>query len=554
MRYFVALAALFALMYIAPLGMRPLIIPDETRYAEIPREMLARGDMVVPRLCGVRYFEKPPMGYWLTAASISLFGENRFAVRFPSAAATAVSALLIATLVRAATGAANPALWAAFIFITMPFVFALGVTNVLDAPFAAAVTATLVFAFRGVGEQQARRRFAWLAAAGAAAGAAFLIKGFLAFVLPALVVVPYLAIQRRWREMLTLPWVPLAVAAIVVFPWAMAIHAREPDYWRYFVMEEHIQRFLDPKKGQHPEPFWFLVPHLVAGPLAWTFLAPAIGRRFGAEWAERRPLVLFCICWLAAPFLFFSASSGKLPTYILPCFAPVAVLLGLGAARLPDQTGNRLRRAGCAVSAVVAGAALTALAAGPFLPSRLRIYGPGEGAAAAVIAIALAAWLAVSLVAAFAAGDRRGALLAGIAPAPMMVALHFALPARSIDGRAPERVLDESSPLVTSGTMFFTDSYMAPAICWQYKTEKVFITGSGELAYGLSYPEHRHHAVTQEGVAATLANPDRKRDAAAVFPIERAARISPPLPMPDEARTANGVAFYLYRTPGKARE
>lgn len=95
-----ALIGFYILLYIVPLGVRPVIIPDEARYAEIPREMLASGDWVVPRLDGIRYFEKPVLGYWLGAGAIALFGENAFAMRFPSALATGFSALLLFILVR----------------------------------------------------------------------------------------------------------------------------------------------------------------------------------------------------------------------------------------------------------------------------------------------------------------------------------------------------------------------------------------------------------------------------------------------------------------------
>ena len=88
----IAVVALFLLIYILPLGVRPMVIPDETRYAEVPREMLASGDWVVPHLNGLRFFHKPPLGYWLNATSMMLFGENAFAVRLPSAMSVGISA------------------------------------------------------------------------------------------------------------------------------------------------------------------------------------------------------------------------------------------------------------------------------------------------------------------------------------------------------------------------------------------------------------------------------------------------------------------------------
>jgi 4-amino-4-deoxy-L-arabinose transferase len=82
-----ALLLFFLLAYLLPLGARDLVLPDETRYAEIPREMIAGGDWIVPRLNGLRYFEKPVLGDWVHAAGQLVFGENNFAVRLPSAPA-----------------------------------------------------------------------------------------------------------------------------------------------------------------------------------------------------------------------------------------------------------------------------------------------------------------------------------------------------------------------------------------------------------------------------------------------------------------------------------
>ena len=92
------LLVLIVLAYLAPLGVRELFSPDETRYGEIGREMRVLNDWVVPHLNGVHYFEKPVMGYWFFAAAQELFGENAFAVRFPCMLMTLLSAAALFSL------------------------------------------------------------------------------------------------------------------------------------------------------------------------------------------------------------------------------------------------------------------------------------------------------------------------------------------------------------------------------------------------------------------------------------------------------------------------
>ena len=140
-----AVIGLFLIIYLLPLGVRPLIIPDETRYGEIPREMIASGDWVVPRLNGLRYFEKPVMGYWLNAVSMTIFGENAFAVRFPSALAAGLSALMLFFLVRKYGQGETNGLYTAGIFLTCLLVAGLGTVSVLDNVLAMFLTGTTFF-------------------------------------------------------------------------------------------------------------------------------------------------------------------------------------------------------------------------------------------------------------------------------------------------------------------------------------------------------------------------------------------------------------------------
>ena len=90
-----ALLCALALLWFCNLGVRHLVKPDEGRYAEIPREMLELGDWINPHLAYVDYFEKPPLGHWLNAVSLAVFGENAFAVRLPAALATGLAALIV---------------------------------------------------------------------------------------------------------------------------------------------------------------------------------------------------------------------------------------------------------------------------------------------------------------------------------------------------------------------------------------------------------------------------------------------------------------------------
>ena len=134
---------IFIVLYLLLLGIRPLIMPDEARYVEIPREMLADQDFVTPRLNGLRYFEKPIMGYWLIAGALRVFGENNFAARLVPALSTGLAAVIVMLLAAKMTGRRETGWYAAGGFLLMPLVFFVGTTCTLDAIFSLFVTATV---------------------------------------------------------------------------------------------------------------------------------------------------------------------------------------------------------------------------------------------------------------------------------------------------------------------------------------------------------------------------------------------------------------------------
>ncbi|HID70163.1 MAG TPA: phospholipid carrier-dependent glycosyltransferase [Desulfobacterales bacterium] len=193
------LLGIFVLLYLLPLGARPLFIPDETRYAEVPREMIVSGDWVVPHINGLRYFEKPVLGYWISAVSIMVFGENDFAVRLPSAMACGFVALLIMLVCRSSCemDSSAPAL-ATLVYLTSFGVVVMGGIAVLDNVLTLFVTACLITFFLATRQQpKSNKEHLFLFLAGLFAGAAFLTKGFIAFAVPVLTAAPYLVWQKK---------------------------------------------------------------------------------------------------------------------------------------------------------------------------------------------------------------------------------------------------------------------------------------------------------------------------------------------------------------------
>ncbi len=255
--YALILTLAYLLIYILPLGVRPVMIPDETRYAEIPREMIVADNWVSPHLNGLRYFEKPVLGYWVTAISMQVFGDNAFAMRLPSALSAGLSALALFMLLSSFTQRRTTALNAAMIYLSMLGVFLIGTLNILDSVFSFLLTAAFVTFYYSHRETDSKKRLVYLVLLGVFCGAAFLAKGFLAFVLLGAVIGPYVIWQGRWQELFTRGWITLLSAIVVIAPWAILVHLQEPDYWHYFFWEEHVKRFAS-EEAQHGEPILVL--------------------------------------------------------------------------------------------------------------------------------------------------------------------------------------------------------------------------------------------------------------------------------------------------------
>lgn len=304
---------------------RALWDPGEGRYGEIAREMVATGDWLVPHLNFVRYFEKPPLGYWLNAASIKVFGATEFAVRLPTLLAAVACVIGAYWFAKRLSGPRVAALSAAVLATCAGFAAYAQIPE-LDMLLTALFCWGLWCFYAGFELKLSPRLNLHLSYALFSLGC--LVKGPVSFVLGGAVIFWYLTLTRqwsRWRE-LYLP-TGAALCALVTLPWFIAICAREPQFFDFFIIREHVQRFAS-KVHHRTGGWWYFLPVLAGGMFPWICALPAaLKERFSSVRAQgfsRARADIFLFLWVFLIFAFFSVSSSKRPPYILLVFPPLA--------------------------------------------------------------------------------------------------------------------------------------------------------------------------------------------------------------------------------------
>ncbi|WP_298273571.1 glycosyltransferase family 39 protein [Geobacter sp.] len=330
------LCAVFGFAFLQILHRIPLLEPDEGRYAEIPREMLESGDFVTPYLNYVKYFEKPPLLYWLNALSFKIFGLNEFAARLPTALFALLGILLTYHVGRTLYGR-RAGLFSALVLGTATGYLVLGRFNVIDMTLSICMSATLGF-FLLATRPDEKRATLYYYLFYLSAALTVLAKGLIGIVLPGGVIFLYMLLTRRWRllrEMRLATGIPLFL--LVAAPWFVLVSLRNPEFARFFFIHEHFERFLT-KVHHRYQPFWFFIPVLIGGMFPWSFFLPTAAKRL---WREREQARddgrLYLFLWGAVIFVFFSLSDSKLIPYIFPIFPALAILIGEMFSSLCDE-------------------------------------------------------------------------------------------------------------------------------------------------------------------------------------------------------------------------
>jgi 4-amino-4-deoxy-L-arabinose transferase-like glycosyltransferase len=484
-RYTLVLLGLaFLAIWFGNLDTRKLTHPDEGRYAEIAREMSVTGDWITPRLNGIKYFEKPPLQYWATAAAYRVFGEHHWTARLWPAVTGLGVVLIVFFAGRRLFGPAAAGYSGLVLAGSLGHVSASHM-NTLDMGLTFFMTATLLaFLMAQHAAASAGERRIWHLVAWACAALAVLSKGLIGIVIPAAALAAYVVVQRDFGLLSRMQWASgIAVFLVISVPWFALVQHANPEFAKFFFIHEHIERFLTGFR-RHVEPWWYFFPVLAVGMLPWLTLLPQAAIR---GWRRHEPgrafqPARFLLIWAVFIFAFFSATSSKLPSYVLPILPALALLVGLAVA----GTGTRQLR-WHALAVLVTGFAVVMLATYAGLMGGNR---PSAALLEAYVPWIVAAGLAFAIGGGCAIyschlGNRTAAVLsltfAGLLAAQLIVTGHDTFAA----ARSGYQIARDTRPYLTEEMPFYSVGTYDQTLPFYLKRTVTLVAFKGELAYGL---------------------------------------------------------------------
>jgi 4-amino-4-deoxy-L-arabinose transferase-like glycosyltransferase len=327
----ILLALLLIALYFFDLGERPFATPDEGRYVEIPREMVATGNWVTPRLNGVKYFEKPPLFYWLQATVQKYVGLNEVTMR--------LCTVLFALLGLGATYlfcrrylTRQTSLNATLILGSSVLYFSLSRLIILDMPVSILNTLGMFAFYRGFHASSLVARRLWFYAFALSCALGVLVKGIMCLALMGPVIVAWLTLMGGWAHLR--PFYPLSTMLVfvaVAAPWHVMAALENPEFLHKYFVVEHLLRYTTTVHMRY-QPFWYFVPVILLGMLPWQGLLFTTLAKARQSFKASR-LHSFLWLWAAWVLLFFSFSNSKLIPYILPLFPPLSILMALAFER-----------------------------------------------------------------------------------------------------------------------------------------------------------------------------------------------------------------------------
>lgn len=322
---FFILLLIMTLCYFVTLNSYPLLSPDETRYSEIARELLAQGQYITPTLNNMIFFDKPILYYWLSIIAFKLFGIHPFATRFfPTVFAiiTLIATYFFTYHIRNK----HTALLAFVILGTAPLFWGGAHYSNMDMEVAALITLSLYSFYIGINNKKS----GFIYASYLLAGLAFLTKGLIGIVFPMMIIGLWIMIGNQWQLLKKMKiFSGLALFFLVVSPWFYMVQKQNAGFFHFFFVVQQTQRYLTNHfNSQHH--FWFYPAVILVGIIPWTYWTiQAFIQMIQVGIRQRKGLESYLLCWFFSVLIFFSIPTSKLIGYILPLFAPLAIIIAL---------------------------------------------------------------------------------------------------------------------------------------------------------------------------------------------------------------------------------
>jgi len=513
LRDILTLILVFSILYGLFLGSRPLMAPDEGRYAEIPREMVLNGNYITPHLNGIKYFEKPPLFYWMERETIQLLGINEWTLRIVPLLIGVLGVLMIYFSTRTFFGR-RTGLLASYLLGGSLLYFTMAHFISPDLTLTVLLSGSLLAFMLGVHALPGRRRTWYMLAMYALAALATLTKGLIGFVFPAAIIFTWLCVLNNWRDLKTycLPS-GLLLFLLIVLPWHILVQLKNPEFFQFYIIDQHVMRYLtDYAQRRQPLGFYpaFVAVGFFPGTLYLLFsllpfkkspcssyqsiltTAPSAKSqqaiREGAKkknwrmmWAHRlqHKEIIFLILWALIILLFFTFSQSLLISYVLPMIPPLAIITACQLDKLWEQKHPRAMTY-CFITFLIIGLAVSI--AGKILVHPFDFLGSSR-----VIWYISLALLATSVVVAnlvyWVKGFKAGfiAFFVGLSICMVSINLSYA----HIDGRSMKPLANTLNPLLTPNTEVAIFRNYFQDLPVYIKRRVLIVNYKGELAFGM---------------------------------------------------------------------
>lgn len=335
---FLGLLLICYFVFFFNIGNYALMDVDETRYVSMARDMFHSKDFLTLYLNGEYFFEKPPLYFWGECLSFAIFGKiNEFTARFPVALYGTLSTLIVYFTGKKIVSRRFGFISAVILATTLEFVM-LAKFAILDIVVTTCVGFSVMFGFLTQFVQDKNKKYFWWMFY-IFSGLAVMAKGIPGFVVPFAVMFFVTIANKTFKQVFRPQYIlpGFLLFFLIVVPWHLIMFKiHDPLFFREYIIKHHLERFLNSNEINREQPFYFYFITVLWGLIPWIFSAIAVGitklksfKKFAVEnLSDRHKFLLFNVIAFAVTMLFFSSSSTKLITYILPVYFFTAFIMG----------------------------------------------------------------------------------------------------------------------------------------------------------------------------------------------------------------------------------